>query len=287
MIPELPPARTLALPGRGDVVIRELPGPQGAPALVLLHGWTVSSDLNWFPVFRRLGEHYRVVAFDHRGHGRGGIRSNERFTLEDAADDAAAVAAELGIGRFVPVGYSMGGLVAQLVWRRYRRRVAGLVLCATATHFADTPLDRVRFGLFEPAILASRAAREERARAVYAKAVGLRTAGRGYSDWVVEEITTGDPRTLLEAGAAIGRFDSRPWIGRVDVPTSVVVTEPDRVVHSWRQRALATAIPGARMFLSPGNHDVVVTDPDAFVPILLAACAHATGADAAVASSVG
>jgi hypothetical protein len=41
----------------------------------------------------------------------------------------------------------------------------------------------------------------------------------------------------------------------------------------------------ARLLLSPGGHDVVVTDPDGFVPVLLAACAHATGAHAAVASS--
>jgi len=283
VIPDLPPARTLDLAGRGEIVVREQPGPPGAPALVLLHGWTVSSDLNWFPVFRMLGERYRVVAFDHRGHGRGGLRSHERFTLERAADDAAAVADALGVERFVPVGYSMGGLVAQLVWRRHRARVTGLVLCATATHFVDTPLDRLRFGLFEPTIVAVRAAREEGVRDVYARAVAIRTAGRDYSPWVIEEITTGDPRHLLEAGAAIGRFDSRRWIGQVDVPTAVVVTEPDRVVHSWRQRALASTVPGARMLVSPGGHDVVVTDADAFVPILLAACAHATGMAASAA----
>jgi 3-oxoadipate enol-lactonase len=280
MTPELPPSRTLSLPGRGDVLVREHAGPPGAPTLVLLHGWTVSSDLNWYPVFDRLGERYRVLAFDHRGHGRGGIRSHVRFTLEDAADDAAAVADVLGIDRFVPVGYSMGGLVAQLVWRRHADRVGGLVLCATATHFVDGALDRMRFGLLEPGILLTRAARDQRARELWARAVALRTGGRGYNPWVVEELLTGDPRHMLEAGSAIGRFDSRSWIGGIDVPTSVVVTEPDVVVHSWRQRSLAAAVPGARSFVSPGGHDVVVTAPEAFVPVLLAACEHTVTAAA-------
>ena len=90
--PELPPGRSIELPGRGTTFIRELPGPEqpseqengsaGAPTVLLLHGWTASADLNWFAVYRALGEHYRVVALDHRGHGRG-IRSRKVFRLDD------------------------------------------------------------------------------------------------------------------------------------------------------------------------------------------------------------
>jgi len=54
---------------------------------------------------------------DHRGHGRG-IRSAKPFRLADCADDVAALADRLGIETFIPVGYSMGGTVAQLMWRR-------------------------------------------------------------------------------------------------------------------------------------------------------------------------
>src|SRR3954449_7851087 len=86
--PPLPPGRTVELPGRGTTFVRELPGPPGAPTVVLLHGWTATADLNFYTCYDALGEHFRVLAFDHRGHGRG-IRSRRRFRLEDCADDVA------------------------------------------------------------------------------------------------------------------------------------------------------------------------------------------------------
>ncbi len=104
---------------------------------VLLHGWTATADLNWFTCYTALAEQYRVVALDHRGHGRG-IRSRKFFRLDDCADDAVAVCDVLGIERFIPVGYSMGGPIAQLIWQRHRQRMAGLVLCATSAYFATS-----------------------------------------------------------------------------------------------------------------------------------------------------
>ena len=132
--PALPPGRWVELPDEGRLFVREIAGPPGAATLILLHGWTATSDLNWFPSFRSLGTRFHVVAFDHRGHGRG-LRTRRRFRLTDCADDAAEVATALGIERFVAVGYSMGGAVATLLWQRHRARVDGLVLCATASYW--------------------------------------------------------------------------------------------------------------------------------------------------------
>ena len=92
----LPPGFEIDLPGRGRIFVREKSGPMVAPTLLLLHGWTATSDLNWFTCFDALSEHFRVVAMDMRGHGRG-IRTKSSFKLEDCADDAAAVADVLGI----------------------------------------------------------------------------------------------------------------------------------------------------------------------------------------------
>src|SRR5690606_18858711 len=69
--PELPDGREVELEGLGSVLVREVAGPPGAPAVFLLHGWTASADLNFFTCYRPLGERFRVLAFDHRGHGRG------------------------------------------------------------------------------------------------------------------------------------------------------------------------------------------------------------------------
>ena len=65
--------------------------------------------------------------------------------LEDCADDVIRVADALGVERIVPVGYSMGGAIAQLVWQRHPDRVAGMVLCATAGSFAEARDERLSF----------------------------------------------------------------------------------------------------------------------------------------------
>src|ERR1700712_406657 len=143
--PNLPPGREIEIPGRGTTFIRELPGPSAdAPTLMLLHGWTASADLNWFQSYDKLGEHFRVIALDHRGHG-GGIRSRKVFRLEDSADDASALADVLELERFIPVGYSMGGPVAQLMWHHHPEHIVGLVLCATAVQFSSTREERLGF----------------------------------------------------------------------------------------------------------------------------------------------
>src|SRR6266566_6327264 len=130
----------VTLPGRGVTVVREWPGPPGASTIVLLHGVTLTADLNWSGVLPTLGRHFRVIAFDQRGHGRG-IQPGRWFRLEDCADDVACLAGVLGAERVTAVGYSMGGLVAQLLWRRHPDLVDGLVLCSTGRNFRGSPLE--------------------------------------------------------------------------------------------------------------------------------------------------
>src|SRR5204863_4007150 len=142
----VPPGKYVELPGRGTTFARDIPGPPGAATVVLLHGWTATADLNWQPSYEPLSHHFRVVALDHRGHGRG-IRSRRPFRLEDCADDAAAVAEALDIDRLIAVGYSMGGPIAQLLWRRHRPLVSGLVLCATSRNFRGHPRERLMFSV--------------------------------------------------------------------------------------------------------------------------------------------
>ena len=109
---------------------------------MLIHGVAVTAELNWGKVFSPLARHFRVVAADLRGHGDG-IRVGSRFRLEDCADDVAALAEVLGIRTCVGVGYSMGGMVAQLLARRHAPLLSGLVLCSTAGSVRESPAERL------------------------------------------------------------------------------------------------------------------------------------------------
>jgi len=270
--PPLPPGDAVQLSGRGRTFVRVAPGPTAdAPTVLLLHGWTATADLNWFRCYEPLQHHFRVVALDHRGHGRG-IRSRRPFRLEDCADDAAALAGVLGIHQMIAVGYSMGGPVAQLLWKRHRSLVRGLVLCATSRNFGRSPRERAMFasmlGLSGLAQLTPRPVQRQVADRLFAR----RLAQTPLGPWAAAELRRHDAAMLLQAGWAIGSFSSADWIGAVDVPTAVVMTTQDSVVAPSRQQRLAAAIPGARIFTVDADHAACVAAPRTFVPALVAAC---------------
>ena len=66
----LPRGCVFNVPGRGEMFLRDSGG--DGPPVLLLHGWMFSADLNWYRTYAPLAEAgYRVLAVDHRGHGRG------------------------------------------------------------------------------------------------------------------------------------------------------------------------------------------------------------------------
>jgi 3-oxoadipate enol-lactonase len=262
----LPPGRAVRLAGRGTTFVREVTGPPGAPTVVLLHGLAATAGVNWFSTFNALGRHFRVVALDQRGHGRG-IRPSSGFALEDCADDVVALADSLGVERFIPVGYSMGGPVALLTWRRHPGRVAGLVLCATAGRFARRDPQLVALGQLAAAGMSV-------SRAVLDPA-GVAAAGpisrRFVPGRLRVERAGHEPAALMEAGLALSRFDASPWLSTVDVPAAVVVTTDDRLVPPAAQVQLAHAVT-ATIHPVDGGHDVCIRGADRFVPVLVDAC---------------
>jgi 3-oxoadipate enol-lactonase len=269
-IPGLPNGFEIELPGRGKTFYREKKGPAGAPTLMLLHGWTATADLNWFTCFDALSENFSVVALDLRGHGRG-IRTKTNFKLEDCADDVAALADVLGISTFIPVGYSMGGTVAQLLWQRHEHRVRGIVLCSTASHFAKSREEKLSFfgltGLAALSRLTSAQARTWLTDQLY-----LQRKSNGLAPWAVKQIASHDWRHILEAGSAIGNFDSRDWLPEFDEPAAVVITTEDGVVAPGRQTELYQLLKDVEVFEVHGGHNAVFAKKEIFVPTLVEAC---------------
>src|SRR2546425_5175671 len=271
----LPPGRHVELPGRGTTFVHEVEGPPGAPALVLLHGLGATADLNWFATYRPLGEHYRVLALDQRGHGHG-IRVRGRFRLADCADDVAALAEELGLERVVAVGYSMGGPIAQLLWHRHRDLVSGLVLCATARNFTNLARAQLMLPAMAGLSAAARFTPSAMRQLAMSRALPLNIDDHPVRQWAISELRRNDPATVLAAATALMRFSSHAWIGDVDVPTAVVVTARDRLVPVHRQEKLASAIPGATVHVVDADHDAAGNIGNKFVPVLLDACGSVT-----------
>lgn len=244
---EMPPGRIVHVPGRGEHLLRDSGG--DGPPVLLLHGWMVSGDLNWFRTYEPLlRAGYRVLSVDHRGHGRG-LRTPEKFRLVDCAADAAALVRYIGCGPVAAVGYSMGGPLAQLMARDHPDTVSSVVLCATATDWKDPRLFlfwrsmswlRLQLGLFPTAVWRW----------------GLRLSGFRDSpttSWVAAEASRGSSRDVAEAGRELSRFDSRGWVARLGVPAAVVLTTEDKAVPPAKQRELAR-LTGAQVFEVEGDH---------------------------------
>jgi pimeloyl-ACP methyl ester carboxylesterase len=199
---------------------------------------------------------------DVRGHGRG-IFSEQRFTLEAAADDAAALLDHLGVGPAIVVGYSMGGSIGLLMWRRHPGSVAGLVLQSTALQWRSA--------------LGERVLRSSMAGLEYVLRIGvprtlteryLRSAAEANPDllpvlaWLKAEALRSSPSDLAEAGRGLIAFDARSYASCVDVPTAVIVSRRDRLIRAARQRELADAIPGAHAIEIDVAHNGWLVQPD-------------------------
>ncbi len=268
-----PRTRLVELPGRGVTRVWECAGPGGAETLILIHGVTFTAELNWGKVFAPLSRHFRVVAIDLRGHGDG-IPAGSRFRLEDCADDIAALAEVLGIGRFVAVGYSMGGMVAQLLYRRHPTLPSGLVLCATARDVLGSPAERLAALALPTAAAAVRW--NPFLQPMTAELLGMALMGPvddpDAARLVRAQLGRTTLATAISAIQAVCEFTSHSWIGQVDVPAAVVITVRDRIVPLSRQQRLARAIPGASVHEVDADHAVCVTRPQLFAQALLEAC---------------
>jgi pimeloyl-ACP methyl ester carboxylesterase len=261
--PALPPGYVINLPGRGEVFARDSGGPPAAPAALLLHGWTASADLNFFPLYGRLTGSYRVIAPDLRGHGRG-MRSTEPFTLEDCADDAAALIRQLKVTNVIAVGYSMGGPVGLLLAHRHPGLVKALVMQATALEWRHTARERMIWRLLAVLEFAMRvgtgAGVVER---VLRQAIEQQPELSACRPWLAAEFRRGLARELADAGRALSHYDAVPWAGELGLPAAMLITTRDRLVRPGKQRQLAETL-GAQVIEIAADHDVPLVDGEGY-----------------------
>ena len=182
------------------------------PTVLLLHGWTASADLQFFTAYAALAEHYSFVAVDHRGHGRG-MRTVAPFTLEDVADDAAALLRVLGIRSVITVGYSMGGPISLLLARRNPDLVDGVIVQATALEWREKRGERLRWKTIRLVGPVLRSWAYPRwLRYGLRKLLGPSHELLVYVPWIEAENRRSDPHAIVQAGRALSTL-RRPGVG--------------------------------------------------------------------------
>lgn len=228
------------------------PGAPGTP-VVLLHGWTADAT-EWRPVAERLARTRRVVLPEHRGHGRSPLPPDGNFAIEEMARDAAALLDRLGIQRCVLGGHSMGGMVAQRFALLFPDRVERLVLSGTSARTVQG-LRMALITRFNGLLLrlATRGAMRANLRLAYAQPDPKR----------IERHLATDPRTIRRAYAALLRHDTLQELGRIRVPTLVVVGTRDRLLPWKMSERLAEGVPGANLVkIEGGSHGLMAEHTD-------------------------
>lgn len=217
----------------------------GDPVL-LIHGFASNLQVNWVGtqwVDALVKAGYRVLAFDHRGHGQSDkIYDPARYTIGDMAADALALLDSLGIARADIVGYSMGARVGAFLAIEHRESVRSLVIGGMGGR------------LFEGAPKS-----EEIARALEAPSRDDVTDPYARTFRVFADATKGD----LKALAAVIRSPRLPLtrekLGSISCPVLIVVGSEDNVAGD--PEVLAAAIPGARAVSIEGrDHNRCVGD---------------------------
>jgi len=237
-------------------------GREHETALLLVHGFPLDRRL-WAAQVDPFANMTRVISPDLRGHGRSQVVPGP-FTMEQHADDLAALLDHLKVRQTVVAGLSMGGYVAFAFWRRYPKRVRGLIL-------ADTRA--------EPDGAAAQAGRD--AAMVTVQQMGA----AAYADEMLPRLLA--PANLADAkiaGAALkmmaeqpvegiigalgglrDRTDSRDTLPTITVPTLVIAGDVDVITPPADARALTAAIPGARLVVIPkAGHLSPLENPRAF-----------------------
>jgi pimeloyl-ACP methyl ester carboxylesterase len=258
------PGKIVEVPGRGEMFVRHYQHSNpNAATLLLLHGWTASCDSQFFSAYEELSQHFSIIGVDHRGHGRG-LRPSVPVTLEDCADDAAAVVKELGATSVITVGYSMGGPISLLTAQRHPDLVNGMVLQATALEWNGTPRERRRMRFIGP--MAHFVGRPRVLRFFFNRTLPRGHESRRFVSWMIAENRRNDPWMIAEAGKAIATFDARGFAPVLNKPASFVFTLRDTVVLPHKQQALATAV-NAQIIEIDGDHMAPIVMPREFAVV--------------------
>jgi non-heme chloroperoxidase len=243
------------------------------PTVILGHG-LVGDHTHWAPVAHRLlGEGFRVIIFDQRGHGKSSAGS-EGLSLQGLANDVATVITQLGgDDKVIIVGHSLGGVGVQSIARHRPEvlaQVHGAVLVATLGHTIAASVAKL---LSNPLVLlAYHRLVKNPNRARLAARSGF---GTEFSIPMLDQLArtweqTPDS-TLVGFGASLGSFNLLPDLARFDVPTVVICGTVDTVTPMKLSEEIHAALPNSRMVrVADAGHMIVWEAPAAIAKEIVA-----------------
>jgi 3-oxoadipate enol-lactonase len=216
-------------------------GPADAPVVVLAN--SLGCDLRmWEQQASALAGRFRVVRYDHRGHGSSPTPGGP-YTIDDLGSDAVRLLDDLGLGRVAFFGVSLGGMVGMWLAAHVPDRIERLAVCCTSASLG--PPSRWR----------------DRARAVREHGTGS-VADAVVANWFTPGFAERHPDVVARmrgmivatpdegyAGCceAIERMDLRPLLGKIVAPTVVIAGADDPATPPDHARTIVDGVAGAQL----------------------------------------
>ncbi|GHD22556.1 3-oxoadipate enol-lactonase [Streptomyces galbus] len=238
-------------------------GPEDAPVLIL--GPSLGTTWHmWDRQVPELAQQWRVLRFDLPGHG--GAPAHPAGSVAELTGRLLVTLDALGVQRFGYAGCALGGAVGVELALRHPDRLASLALIAASPRFGSADEFRRR-GVIVRSNGLDPIARTSPERWFTG---GFAAAQPAITDWAVQMVRTTDPGCYIAACEALASFDVRAELGRVGVPTLVLVGSDDQVTGPAEARTLVAGIPDARLAVVPGaSHLVPVEQPAAVTDLLV------------------
>jgi 3-oxoadipate enol-lactonase len=241
-----------------------LDGPGGAPVVVLSSSLGTTQEL-WSRQLPELVERFRVLTYDHPGHGASAL-PEQPCTVEALADGLLELLDALGLERVSLCGVSLGGMVGMALALEAPERVDRLVLSCTSAYLGPPE------------------GWAERARIVRAEGVES-IADTVVGRWFTPELAREEPETVARFRAilaatppegyarcceAVGAWDARERISAIAAPVLVVAGKDDAATPVESAELIASRIPGARLHvLERAAHLANVERAEAFTSAVL------------------
>lgn len=226
-------------------------GQEGKPALILNHSLATSHEM-WglqLPLFAR---HFRVVAFDMRGHGASTPTAGG-YSMDQLADDVVGVADRLGLKRFSFLGLSIGGMIGQNLGFRHGSRLEKLVLSSTGTGTPGADAAKMWDGRIATAHEQGMGSQIEGTMSRWLSGE-FQQAAPVTAQWIRDLIAATPVDGFAGCAAAIKTMSLPPEkLAPIKVPTLVVAGEKDPGSPPSEGAKIVAAVPGAKSFVIPAG----------------------------------
>ena len=239
----------------------------GAGDAVLLAHAIGCDHRMWDDLRARLGRRYRVLAVDLRGHGASPVPPRP-YALADLADDARALLDRLGLARTHWVGLSMGGMVGQAFALEHPSRLGKLVIANSTSSYGPEGRSMWAARAKQVAEGGLAAIRDTVAARYFSE--DFRREHAAQVNAVMQRFLETPAEGYLGCCDAIGELDFAAALGRIRAPTLVIAGGADAGTPPAMSRAMAEAIPGARLAVIPGAaHLSSAEKPEEFARLVL------------------